>query len=273
MHNKFQQIFPNTKPIIAMIHVQALPGTPFNKYKIDEIIEKALMEARLYKRGGVDAIALENMHDIPYLKREVGPEISSAMAVVAYEVKKEIGLPSGLQILAGANKAALAAAQSAGLDFIRAEGFVFGHVADEGIMESDAGTLLRYRKTIGAEDIAIFTDIKKKHSSHTITADTSIVETAHAAEFFNSDGVIITGQSTGEKASTNEIEATKAKVKIPVLIGSGINIGNVADFLQISDGLIVGSHFKENNHWAEEVSYEKVCQFMEKVNAIRVKLH
>ncbi len=269
MHNKFQRIFPNAKPIIAMIHVQALPGTPSSEYKIDKIVEKALMEARLYKRAGVDAIAMENMHDTPYLKRDVGHEISTAMAVVAYEVKKEIQIPCGLQILAGANKAAIAAAHSAGLDFIRAEGFVFAHVADEGIMDSDAGDLLRYRKAIGAEKIAIFTDIKKKHSSHSITSDTDIAETAQAAEFFNSDGLIITGQSTGKKASTNEIELTKSKVKLPVLIGSGINIDNVADFLTISDGLIVGSYFKENNHWGEEVNYEKVCQFMDKVRGIR----
>jgi len=269
MHNKFQRIFPEYKPIIAMVHVQALAGTPSNKYKIDKIVEKALMEARLYKRAGVDAIAMENMHDTPYLRREVGHEISSAMAVVSYEVKKEIQLPCGLQILAGANRAALAAAQSAGLDFIRAEGFVFAHVADEGIMESDAGALLRYRKTIGADDIAIFTDIKKKHSAHSITADTGIVETAKAAEFFHSDGLIITGHSTGEKASTSEIKSTKSKVKLPILIGSGININNVVDYLSISDGLIVGSHFKENNHWTETVNYEKVCRFMDKVNTTR----
>lgn len=50
-----------------------------------------------------------------------------------------------------------------GLDFIRAEGFVFSHVADEGIINACAGDLLRYRKQIGAENIQIFADIKKKH--------------------------------------------------------------------------------------------------------------
>lgn len=50
-----------------------------------------------------------------------------------------------------------------GLDFIRAEGFVFSHVADEGLLNACAGDLLRYRKQIGAEHVKIFTDIKKKH--------------------------------------------------------------------------------------------------------------
>ena len=104
------------------------------------------------------------MHDIPYLNRQVGPEIVASMSVVCNEVKKEANnLPCGIQILAGANKEALAVAKAAGLQFIRTEGFVFSHIADEGTMNSDAGELLRYRKQIEADDILVFTDIKKKH--------------------------------------------------------------------------------------------------------------
>ena len=65
--------------------------------------------------------------------------------------------------IAGANKEALAVAMATGGSFIRAEGFVFSHVADEGWMDSCAGELLRYQRSIGAEDVAILTDIKKKH--------------------------------------------------------------------------------------------------------------
>ena len=86
------------------------------------------------------------------------------MSVICNEVKKEANnLPCGVQILAGANKEALAVAKAAGLQFIRAEGFVFSHIADEGTMNSDAGELLRYRKQIEADNILVFTDIKKKH--------------------------------------------------------------------------------------------------------------
>lgn len=104
------------------------------------------------------------MHDIPYLNRKVGPEVTAAMSVIANEVKREVkNLPCGIQILAGANRDALAVAKAAGLEFIRTEGFVFSHVADEGIMNSDAGELLRYRKQIGADEVLVFCDIKKKH--------------------------------------------------------------------------------------------------------------
>jgi membrane complex biogenesis BtpA family protein len=249
--------------------LNALPGTPRYKSNLAEVTEKAVHEAEIYKKAGIDALAIENMHDIPYMKNHVGPEIIAVMSVIGYEIKKSSKMVCGIQILAGANKEAIAAAKSADLDFIRAEGFVFAHIADEGNIESCAGELLRYRKMIDAEDILIFTDIKKKHSSHAITADIDICETAHAAEFFLSDGVIITGISTGLEAKVEEIEAVKKSVKIPVLVGSGVTLKNLESYLNISDGLIVGSYFKKNGYWENGLDYDRISTFMEKVNSLR----
>src|SRR5688572_11639567 len=97
----------NKKTIIGMIHVEPLPGTPKFKSNMAEIIVKAKVEAVLYKEAGVDVIAIENMHDVPYLNKKVGPEIVAAMAVVGYEVKNATGLRCGVQVLAGANREAL----------------------------------------------------------------------------------------------------------------------------------------------------------------------
>ncbi len=259
------------KPIIGMIHVHALPGTPKYTGDVNSIIKKAVDEAVLYRDNGIDVLMIENMHDIPYLNRNVGPEVITLMSIVLYEVKKASGLPTGIQILAGANKAAMAAALAAGADFIRAEGFVFAHVADEGMFDSDAGELLRYRRQIGAEKILVFTDIKKKHSSHAITADIDIVDTAHAAEYFLSDGVIITGSSTGKKPSLEEIKSVKKEVNIPVLAGSGITMENVDEYMRFCDALIIGSYFKEGGKWENPVEAIRVNQFMKKVQEIREK--
>jgi membrane complex biogenesis BtpA family protein len=266
---KFQSIFKVGKPIIGMIHLKALPGTPKFNNNINEIIDTALSETEIYKSAGIDALAIENMHDVPYLKNDVGHEVSAIMSIIGYEVKKLSALPCGIQVLSSANKAALAIAKNAGLDFIRAEGFVFGHVADEGYIDANAGELLRYRKTINADHIAVFTDIKKKHSSHSITNDISIVETAKAAEFFLSDGLIITGISTGESANMDEIKSIKKACKIPVIVGSGITLDNVTQYLPSSDALIVGSYFKKDGFWANELEQDKVTCFMDKVNALR----
>ena len=266
---KNKKLFGINKTVVGMIHVDALPGTPKYKGDVENIINSAVKEAMIYKNSGIDAIAIENMHDIPYLKRNVGPEIISLMGIIGREVKKASQLPCGIQILAGANKEALAAALSAGMDFIRSEGFVFAHVADEGIMESDAGELLRYRKQIGAEDILIFTDIKKKHSSHSITLDVDIIETAKAAEFFLSDGVILTGTSTGKETDIDELKKVRGAVKIPVLVGSGLTADNIEKYFPAADAFIIGSYFKKGGYWQNEVDADRVKALMDKINKLR----
>src|SRR6266704_5621754 len=118
------------------------------------------------------------------------------MAIIVRAVKDDNRLPCGVQVLAGANLEAMAVAHAAGLDFIRAEGYAFAHVADEGIIQSSAGELLRFRKKIGANRVQVWADVKKKHSAHAITADVGIAETAAAVEFMRGDAVIVTGVAT-----------------------------------------------------------------------------
>lgn len=117
------------------------------------------------------------------------------MAKICAEVRSVLHprTPCGIQILAGANCAAMAVAKVCDMQFIRAEGYVFSHVADEGFTDAGAGQLLRYRKQIDGESVLVFTDLKKKHCSHAITADVSLLETAQAAQFFQTDGIVITG--------------------------------------------------------------------------------
>jgi uncharacterized protein len=261
--------FKNSKPIIGMIHVKALPGTPNHSLSMEKIIEEAVLEAKIYEKYNVDGLMMENMHDIPYLNRNIGPEIVSAMSTVALSVKNSVKIPCGVQILAGANIEALSVAKAASLDFIRAEGFVFGHIGDEGYMDSCAGEILRFRKLIEAENVQIYTDIKKKHSSHSITDDVDLIETASAAKFFKSDGVIITGSSTGKEVDLDELKQLYSNVQLPVLIGSGITIENIENYWNYCDCFIVGSHFKKDGYWENPIDQIKVKNFMKKVQDLR----
>jgi predicted TIM-barrel enzyme len=68
------------------------------------------------------------------------------------------------------------------------------------------------RRQIDAEHIAILCDIKKKHSAHSITSDVDISEMAQAAEFFQSDGIILTGSSTGQEANAEELENVRKAI-------------------------------------------------------------
>jgi membrane complex biogenesis BtpA family protein len=263
-----RSLFTTARPVIGMVHLGALPGTPAAHGRMSDLIAAAAKEARIYRDAGVDGILIENMHDTPYLRHSVGPEIVAAMAVLGAVVKAESQLPCGVQILAGANREAVAVALAAGLDWIRAEGFAFAHVADEGLIESSAAALLRYRRAIGAEHVQIWADIKKKHSSHAITADVSIGETAHAVEFMRGDAVIVTGLVTGDAPNRDEVAAVKASTRLPVLLGSGVTAENVANFYAGADGFIVGSEFKPGGHWAGPVDPRRVQRFMRAVGKV-----
>jgi len=254
--------FHHTKPIIGVIHAGALPGAPANTQTVSEITTQAVREAAIYRDCGVDGIIIENMHDTPYQRGSVGPEIVAAMAVIGAAVKTESRLPTGIQILAGANIEAIAVAHAANLDFIRAEAYAFAHVADEGVIQSSAAALLRYRKMIGAERVQVWADVKKKHSSHAITADISLGATAEAVEFMRADAVIVTGSVTGEAPKIADALEAKEHCRLPVLLGSGVDADNIADYYQAADGFIIGSYFKVDGHWANPVDAERVRMLM-----------
>ncbi|XP_043216432.1 uncharacterized protein F13E9.13, mitochondrial-like [Amphibalanus amphitrite] len=269
---RFKNIFPHKLPaVIGMVHVQALPGTPLNKHPVEKLVEAACAEAETYSKCNVDAVLVENMHDLPYCTgSQLGPEVTACMTRVASEVRRVIpaSRPVGVQVLAAGNHQALAVAAAAGLQFIRAECFVYSHVADEGWLDASAGPLLRYRRHIGADDVSVWCDVKKKHSSHAVTADLSVGEVARGAQFFLSDGVIVTGGSTGEPANPAHIAEVQSSCDLPVLVGSGVTADNVASFAA-AHGLIVGSEFKEGGRWDAELSEERIRRFMDAVSAVR----
>jgi len=247
---------------VGMVHVGALPGTPAHGAPLRAIIAQAVAEARLYREAGYDVVLIENMHDRPYLGGGIGPEVTACMAVVAAAVRGAVDLPLGIQVLGGGSREALSVAHAAGLDFVRAENFVFAHVADEGLMaEAAAGPLLRFRRSIGADRVLVLADIKKKHASHAITADADIAAFARAAEFFLADGVIVTGTETGAAVDERELAAVRAATRLPVLTGSGADPSSVARLLAVADAVIVGSWIKEGGRWENAVCARRAGEF------------
>jgi membrane complex biogenesis BtpA family protein len=257
------------KPVIAMIHVGALPGTPASTQSVSQLVALARQEAAIYRDLGVDGIGIENMHDVPYLRGGVGAEIVAAMTLIGAAVKDESRLPVGIQILAGANIEAMAVAHAANLDFIRAEGYSFAHVADEGWIESSAARLLRYRKMIGAERVQVWADVKKKHSSHAITADISLGEACETVEFMRGSVVIVTGSATGKAPKIDDVKEAKAGCHLPVILGSGIDAENIAEFYPHADGFIIGTYFKREGNWQDTVDARRVEKLIDSVTTLR----
>ncbi len=256
------------KAMIGMVHVQALPGAPFHKHGVDDIVARADDEARTLAEAGFDALIIENMHDRPYVHGAQAPEIVACMTRVGLAVREAArrggeSLPVGVQVLSGGNREALAVALAIDGQFIRCENFVFAHVADEGLLPTaEAGSLLRYRRQIGADHVRIFADIRKKHASHAITSDLALADIAKAARFFGADGVVVTGVATGEPTKVEDVAAVSDAVDIPVLVGSGVTPETVGPLFQHADALIVGSYLKQFGFWENPIDPERCRQIV-----------
>lgn len=247
--------------LIGMVHVLALPGTPRHEALLPRIIDQAVLEASILAETGFDGLILENMHDVPYVHGNHSPETVACMTRIGVAVRQAApNLELGVQVLSGGAREAVAIAQAIGARFVRVENFVFAHVADEGLLErAEAGPLLRYRRAIGAQEVKIFADLKKKHASHAITQDISLAEAARAAELFGADGLIVTGVATGEPTDPSDVATVKNATKLPVYVGSGVTPG----CLPQADGLIVGSALKEGGVWSNPLDRQRCLDMVQ----------
>lgn len=250
------------KFLAAMIAVLPLPGSPMCDGDNNRIIKRALSDLEHYKKAGVDSVFLENDFDVPYIKPPLPKEGVLLMTKIAKEVRKRFKKPIGIQMLEGANVTAMEIAAKADLDYIRAEGYVYAHVGSDGIIEGSGGKILRKRKELNTEHIKVFGDVKKKHCSHSLTADLDIIDEIKQAELFLIDGIIITGKFTGKKPSKNDLKKAKKTTKLPILIGSGMTAENIKDYLPCADGFIVGSTFRKDGKFLEELAPERLNKFM-----------
>ncbi len=260
------------KSLVAMIHVGALPGTPRAQHAPARLAQQAALEARALAQAGFDALLIENMHDAPYVMGRQEPAVTACMTLCAHAVRQIApDLPLGVQVLATGNHEALAVALATGCSFIRAENFVFAHVADEGLMPTaEAGALLRYRRAIGAQRIAVLADIKKKHASHAITADLSLAQAAHGASFFGADALVITGAHTGDPTSPADLqEARRAGEGLPIVVGSGTTPANVGEMLRHADAVIVGSYIKRAGDWRNGPEAKRCAQLIKAADKAR----
>jgi membrane complex biogenesis BtpA family protein len=265
---KSTRILPH-KFLAAMIAVLPLPGSPLYDGDDQRVIDQALTDLDIYKKAGVDSILLENDHDLPYIQPPLDEKAIALMTEISKEARKRFNGPIGIQMLEAANITSLEIAAEADLDYIRVEAFVFAHVGGSGIINGSAGKILRRRKELKAEHIKVFADVKKKHGSHSLTIDLDIKDEIMQAEFFLADGVIVTSQFTGLHPDKNDLIKAKGATKLPVLIGSGMNVNNITDYLPLADGFIVGSYFRKDGKFLEKLEAERLNRFMELFVSIR----
>ena len=246
---------PEQCALIGMVHLGPLPGSPRWSGDLVAVLALALRDAEALAQNGCDALLVENMGDLPYLRGSVPPETVAAMALATARVAA-LGLPTGVQILAGANREALGVAVAAGASFIRVEGFAYAHVADEGWIDACAGPLLRARRALDAS-VAVWADVQKKHAAHAVTGDLSLADLAHGAAFCGADALIVTGSATGRPTSPDDVRAARG-AGLPVVVGSGVTPADAPGLAEHAAALIVGTALKEDGDWRRPVDPARV---------------
>jgi len=259
--NDVERLYGRRDALIGMIHLRPLPGAP--RYRPEEgceaAYEVALTEARMLEAAGFDGAIVENGGDIPFLPPDrVGPETVAAMAVALRLLRDELHMPIGVNCLANAVQASIAVAAAGGGAFVRANQWANAYVANEGIIEGRAGEAARYRRTIGADQITVWADVKVKLGSHAITADRSLAEQARDMEWFDADALIVTGSRLADPPGLDDVRTVREATNLALVVGSGVTDENVASLLSVADAAIVGSALKEGGVWWEEMSSEAV---------------
>ena len=252
------------KVIIGVVHLKPLPGEPLNKCSLEEVLEYALKDAKALENGGVDALIVENFGDKPFLKR-VEPHTVAFMTYIASEIKRDVSIPIGINVLRNDAKSALAIATAVRADFIRINVHVGVYVSPEGILEGRAHETLRYKKILKS-DVKIFADVHVKHA-YPLGFDIEDIA-IEAVERGLADALIVTGKRTGEETPINDIKRVKKVVNTPVFAGSGVNISNVEKILKFADGAIVGTFFKNKKG---EIDVDKVKALVREAKKINCK--
>ncbi|MER8784571.1 BtpA/SgcQ family protein [Mesorhizobium sp. M1006] len=257
-------LFGRTKVVIGVVHLAPLPGAPrYDGEAIEAIYQRGLDDAKAYLDGGCDGVIVENHGDIPFAKPDdIGPETAAYMAVVSDRIRRELGRPIGINVLANGAIPALAIASAAGAGFVRVNQWANAYVANEGFVEGESGRAARYRARLRANGIRIFADAHVKHGAHAIVADRPVEELVKDLVFFDADAIIATGQRTGHAADLGYISMIKQAAGLPTLVGSGVTPDNAKDILAIVDGVIIASALKHDGVWWNQVDSARVKAFM-----------
>jgi membrane complex biogenesis BtpA family protein len=244
--------------LIIVVHLLPLPGSPRWGGNFKKVLRSALDDARASADGGADAVVIENFGDVPFHKDEVPAETTAAMAVLGAAVREAVRLPIGFNVLRNDGRAALALCGSCGGDFIRVNVLSGAMVTDQGIIEGCACTVTRLRPQLAAH-VKILADVHVKHGSPLANVPVEIA----ARDTFErglADALIVSGTGTGQATSLEDVQRVRSACpQVPILIGSGVTAANAASYLQLADGLIVGTWVKRDGKLSKPIDRDRVA--------------
>ena len=262
-----KEVIGTEKAIIAMCHLDPLPGDPyFGNSSMEKVIEDARKDLIALQNGGVDAVMFSNEFSLPYLTN-VETVTVAAMARVIGELKDDIKIPYGVNVLWDPEKS-LDLAVATDAKFVR-EIFTGAYASDFGIWNTNVGKTIRHQHAIGASNVKLLFNIVPEAARY--LADRDIESVAKSTVFNNRpDALCVSGLTAGAMTDTQTLKRVKDTVKDTVVFANtGVRYENVEQQLAIADGAVVGTTFKFDGVFENHVDEERVKRFMDKVRAFR----
>lgn len=271
------------REIIGVIHLPRLPSIVYNPgVGVDEIIGKAVEEAKILDELGYTGVIVENYGDYPYPKRTIDPLTLSVIAIIAREIVRNTGLKVGLNILRNSGREAYAIAIASGARFIRVNSLIETIASDSGIIEPEAPRLKPL--ILNYPGVEIYADILVKHASSlrtglSIIESTSIVLSKGSLEEYlqeligdyidrgKASKLVVTGLRTGLTPPLNHVRLIKRYSPIPVIVGSGVTLDNAIEVLRECDGAIIGSYIKTNGKAGNPLDKDRARRLIEKIQS------
>jgi membrane complex biogenesis BtpA family protein len=259
---RFASIFPGVaKPLIAMAHLPALPGTPLYDAKagVEGMVDRVRSDVDLLVAAGFDAVMFCNENDRPY-QLHAGPESAAVMARVVTECRPAT-IPFGVDFLWDP-RIALAVAVATGASFLRE---VTSGVweSDMGLWNTDAASILRERRRLDS-DVAILMNIAPEFASPIGTR--SFPQIAHSTVVSSlADAILVSGPMAGAGPSVDLLREVRQSVSadVPVILNTGARAETIAAMLELADGCIVGSSLKVDGYTWNPVDSERANRFVD----------
>lgn len=251
------------KPVIGMLHLPALPGSPHFAGDRGAIRKRVLEDAEALVAGGVHALMMENFGDVPFFADDVPGHVVAEMTAIAMAVRSHYdGVPLGINVLRNDGLAAISIAAAVGAAFVRINVLTGARVTDQGLVQGRAAEVMRLRDRLEAHAVKVWADVDVKHSAALATRalKDEVDDTVHRGL---ADALIVSGAGTGKPTDPGKVaEVKRSAGRTPVVLGAGVSIATLAGLAPHADGFIVGTSLKHDGVSDGPVDVRRVREFM-----------
>ncbi len=265
------KMFGVKKPIIAMLHLDALPGDP--KYhwgdNMRKVVDNARRDLEALQEGGVDGVIVSNEFSLPY-QRKMQFVTPAAMARVIGEMMPDFSVPYGVDCISdGLACIELAAAVDA--KYVRGT-FCGVYVGDGGLYDNDFSAILRRRAALHLDELKMLYFINPESDRNLDTRPLADIA-ASVISKAEPDGLCISANAAGQDVD-NELIITvkKRNPQVVVLCNTGCRVDTIRKKLEYADAAVVGTTFKKDGVFENHIDVARVREFMDVVHQYRKEI-